>query len=143
MVGKKMRQSDRRARGSNIYRGLKDLKEGDTPERVRNPGGGRKKLSEQHPALLHALEELIAPATRGDPESPLKWTCKSVRNLEEGLKESGHAISYRTVATMLHQLEYSLQSNRKTSEGKKDHPDRDEQFQCAFRSKVNTRIGPT
>jgi len=112
-----------------IYRGLNDLAEGHTSERVRNPGGGRKKLSEQNPELLQALEGLIAPATRGDPESPLKWTCKSVRNLEQGLKESGHAISYRTVATILHQLEYSLQSNRKTSEGKKDHPDRDEQFQ--------------
>jgi transposase len=112
-----------------IYRGLNDLAEGHTSERVRNTGGGRKKLSEQNPELLQALEGLIAPATPGDPESPLKWTCKSVRNLEQGLKESGHAISYRTVATILHQLEYSLQSNRKTSEGKKDHPDRDEQFQ--------------
>ena len=112
-----------------IYRGLKDLQEGHTSERVRKPGGGRKKLSEQNPGLLQALEELIAPTTRGDPESPLKWTCKSVRNLENALKESGHAISYRTVANILHQLEYSLQSNRKTSEGKENHPDRDEQFQ--------------
>jgi transposase len=112
-----------------LYRGLKDLQEGHTSERVRNPGGGRKKLSAQNPTLLQALEELIDPATRGDPASLLKWTCKSVRNLEEALRERGYPVSYRTVANMLHQLDYSLQSNRKTAEGKKDHPDRDEQFQ--------------
>jgi transposase len=112
-----------------VYRGLKDLEKGQASERVREPGGGRKKLSDLNPTLLQALEALIDPATRGDPESPLKWTCKSVRNLEDGLKETGYSVSYRTVANILHQLGYSLQANRKTSEGKKDHPDRDEQFQ--------------
>jgi transposase len=110
-----------------IYRGLEDLESGNVSERVRNPGGGRKKVTE-NPQLLRALEALIDPHTRGDPESPLRWTCKSVRKLELGLKRSGYKISYKTVANILHELEYSLQSNRKTSEGKKNHPDRDQQF---------------
>jgi hypothetical protein len=112
-----------------IYRGLEDLKTGDRSERVRNPGGGRKRLTQHNPKLIKVLEELIDPVTRGDPESPLRWTCKSVRKLEEGLRRAGHAASYKTVANILHELEYNLQGNRKSSEGKKDHPDRDEQFQ--------------
>ena len=70
-----------------VYRGLKDLGKGNTSERVREAGGGRKKIGDQNPELLQALEELIDPATRGDPESPLRWTCKSVRNLEDALKQ--------------------------------------------------------
>jgi hypothetical protein len=75
-----------------------------------------------------ALEKLIDPSTRGDPESPLRWTCKSIRILESELNQMGHEISYPSVAAILHELEYSLQANRKTSEGK-DHPDRNEQFE--------------
>jgi hypothetical protein len=96
--------------------------------RVRNPGGGRKRISEVHPDLLAALEDLIEPSTRGDPESSLRWTCKSVRILALELEKQGFSVSYPTVASILHEQEYSLQANRKTSEGKADHPDRDLQF---------------
>lgn len=112
-----------------IYNGLDDLESKNITDRVRAVGGGRKKLTEKNPELVKALEELIDPVTMGDPESLLRWTCKSVRRLEAGLKSEGHEASYRTVANILHELEYNLQSNRKTSEGKKNHPDRDEQFQ--------------
>ena len=112
-----------------IYRGLKDIKDQRDLDRVRKAGGGRKKLTDKDTELVKTIEELIDPVTRGDPESPLRWTCKSVRNLAENLNESGHSIGRQTVANVLHELDYSLQSNRKTSEWKKDHPDRDEQFQ--------------
>jgi len=115
-----------------LYRGLKDLEEADDKKvdisRVRGPGGGRKKVSDEQPELLVALEELIEPSTRGDPESPLRWTCKSVRTLALDLNKQGFVVSYPTIASMLHDQEYSLQANRKTSEGKEDHPDRDQQF---------------
>ncbi len=111
-----------------IYRGLGDLQSRKGLDRIRRAGGGRKRLSEHHPRLLEALEELIDPVTRGDPQSALRWTCKSVRNLAESLAEQGYALSHQTVANILHQLDYSLQANRKTAEGKKDHPDRDQQF---------------
>ena len=115
-----------------LYRGLKDLEEADDKavdiSRVRGPGGGRKKMSDEQPELLVALEELIEPSTRGDPESPLRWTCKSVRTLALELNKQGYVVSYPTIASMLHDQEYSLQANRKTSEGKEDHPDRDQQF---------------
>jgi hypothetical protein len=77
--------------------------------------------------LQDDLERLIAPVTRGDPESPLRWTCKSVRKLAEELRRLGHATSHRMVAALLHDLGYSLQANRKTLEGT-SHPDRDAQF---------------
>jgi len=112
-----------------IYSGLDDLGNLTNIHRVRKPGGGRKKLVEKNAELIDVLEELVDPMTRGDPESPLKWTCKSVRNLAENLCKKGHLIGRQSVANILHDLDYSLQSNRKTSEGKKDHPDRDEQFQ--------------
>jgi transposase len=111
-----------------IYHGLADLAKGEVSDRVRRPGGGRKKLRVQSPRLLDEIEEILGEATRGDPESPLRWTSKSVRNVERRLVESGYSISYRTVARILNELEYSLQANRKTSEGMKDHPDRDQQF---------------
>jgi len=115
-----------------IYRGLHDLDETTGKKaditRVRNPGGGRKRISEVHPDLLAALEDLIEPSTRGDPESSLRWTCKSVRTLALELEKQGFSVSYPTVASILHEQEYSLQANRKTSEGKADHPDRDLQF---------------
>ncbi len=111
-----------------IYRGLKELGDHSDLDRVRKPGGGRKKIIEKNSDLLESLEKLIDPVTRGDPESPLRWTCKSVRKLSEQLNKEGYSISHQTVAKLLYELDYSLQANRKTSEGKKDHPDRDKQF---------------
>jgi transposase len=98
------------------------------PFRQRQPGGGRKPLTEADSTLLADLDQLIDPDTRGDPESPLRWTCKSTYHLAEALLEQGHRISQRTVYRLLVTLGYSLQSNRKTEEGA-DHPDRDAQFQ--------------
>src|SRR5919205_1704521 len=97
------------------------------PQRVRRPGGGRKRTGQTDRTLQDDLERLIDPVTRGDPESPLRWTCKSVRKLAEELRHRGHAVSHRLVATLLHDLGYSLQANRKTLEGA-SHPDRDAQF---------------
>ena len=111
-----------------IGRGLRDLKSGNTSDRVRDPGGGRQKLTAKNPELLKALKELIDPVTRGDPESPLKWTSKSLRKIEDALRLAKHQVTYQTIGNILHELEYSLQANRKTEEGKKDHPDRDQQF---------------
>ena len=96
--------------------------------RQRRPGGGRKRLVEKDAGLLDVLEALVEPMTRGDPESPLRWTCKSTTQLAEELSSQGHAVSQRTVCTLLEQLEYSLQANRKTQEGGK-HPDRNAQFE--------------
>lgn len=102
--------------------------------RVRRPGGGRKKAIDKDPALKHALEELLESTTRGDPEAPLRWTCKSVRNLTAELNQQGHSVSHQVVADLLHELGYSLQANRKTTEGT-NHPDRNAQFEH-----VNTRV---
>jgi len=97
------------------------------PGRVRRPGGGRKRIAETDPEALVDLERLVEPTTRGDPESPLRWTCKSVRKLAAELRERGHRVSYQWVAEGLRGLRYSLQGNRKTREGG-DDPDRDAQF---------------
>jgi transposase len=94
---------------------------------VRIKGGGRKTVTEHNPDIKQILENIIEPDTRGDPESPLRWTCKSVRNIAELLEQQGYDVSHQTVAALLHDLKYSLQGNRKTKEGK-DHPDRDVQF---------------
>jgi transposase len=99
-----------------------------SPARSRRPGGGRKKVTELDATLLSDLERLVDPVTRGEPESPLRWTCKSVRRLAEALKQKGHRTSYRMVARLLKQLGYSLQANRKTQEGA-SHPDRNAQFE--------------
>lgn len=98
------------------------------PERLRRPGGGRQALVEQAPNLLKALEALVDPVTRGDPMSPLRWTCKSAVRLATELHNQGYQVSERSINRLLHRLGYSLQSNRKTVEGKQ-HPDRDAQFQ--------------
>ena len=95
--------------------------------RVRRPGGGRPPLTRTDPGLLAALESLIEPTTRGDPESPLRWTCKSTRRLAEELTRTGHPVGRMTVASLLHEAGYSLQADRKTREGS-SHPDRDAQF---------------
>jgi hypothetical protein len=112
-----------------ISRGLQDLETEKKlePDRIRRPGGGRKKQVEENPALRKDLEQLISPYTRGDPESPLRWTCKSVRKLAGELNRKGHQVSHSSVASLLRDMNYSLQANRKTREGKQ-HPDRDAQF---------------
>lgn len=115
--------------------GLREIK-GDSDQsapdsatlRVRRPGGGRKQAAAHDHSLLADLEALVDPETRGDPQSPLRWTCKSTRKLAEGLKQQGHSVGYRTVAALLGQLGYSLPSNRKTKEGA-SHPDRNAQFE--------------
>jgi hypothetical protein len=96
--------------------------------RIRRPGAGRKSCAENDPQLLVALDQLIDPYTRGDPQSPLRWTCKSTRNLANELTRQGHPVSPRTVAVLLREAGYSLQANRKTHEGCSEHPDRDKQF---------------
>ncbi len=95
--------------------------------RIRRPGGGRKRTVDRDPTLRRDLEALIEPVSLGDPESPLRWTTKSVRRLAAELGRTGHRVSYRIVAELLHELGYSLQANRKTLAGT-DHPDRDAQF---------------
>lgn len=97
-------------------------------QRVRRPGGGRKPLSRQDPTLLTDLEALVEPLTRGDPQSPLRWTCKSTYKLAAELQAMGHRVGPSTVAHLLRQLKYSLQANRKTKEGT-IHPDRNAQFE--------------
>ena len=101
------------------------LKQGS---RVRRPGGGRKSLIDRDPSLEQDLELLVEPLTRGDPESPLRWTCKSTRKLAEELNRQGHRVGDRKVANLLHGLHYSLQANAKTREGS-FHPDRNAQFE--------------
>jgi Rhodopirellula transposase DDE domain len=111
-----------------IHKGLEELQESPLPaERVRRAGGGRKKVRDLDPSLVKALERLIDPVTRGDPMSPLRWTCKSTRNLADTLATLGYTISHATVAELLHHLDYTLQGTAKTQEGKQ-HPDRDAQF---------------
>jgi transposase len=104
------------------------------PGRIRRPGGGRKRTVDQDPTLVTDLEQLIEPTTRGDPQSPLRWTCKSVRRLAAELTRQGHRTSHRMVAAQLQQLGYSLQANRKTIEGTR-HPDRNAQFEH-----INARV---
>jgi hypothetical protein len=109
--------------------GIKELDAGPAEGvRIRRSGGGRKRTSDTDPTLLGDLEGLVEPVTRGDPESPLRWTCKSVRKLAEELQRIGHRVSRQLVAELLHDLGYSLQANRKTLEGA-SHPDRDAQFE--------------
>ena len=115
-----------------ITRGLSELAGGaeevSLPRgRQRLPGAGRKRLTEQDPTLLRDLEALVEPTTRGDPQSGLRWTCKSLRKLSSELERQGHQVSARKVGELLHEQGYSLQANRKTEEGS-DHPDRDAQF---------------
>ena len=114
---------------NTIRGGLRELESGQrlAPGRVRRPGGGRRRLTETDPTLLADLERLVDPDSRGDPEQPLRWTAKSVRNLAESMREMGHQISFRTIARLLRDLGYSLQANAKTREGAQ-HPDRDAQF---------------
>jgi len=109
---------------STIGRGLKELAQDEPSERVRRPGAGRKPAIRKDPTLLADLEALVEPTTRGDPASPLRWTCKSVRRLAQALQAQGHQVSRTLVAELLNAAGYSLQANRKTKEGD-SHPDRD------------------
>jgi transposase len=123
------------ARGS-IKQGLKELLPSqraatlgnDSSRRVRRIGGGRKASVKDDAQLLAALESLVEPLTRGDPESPLRWTCKSLRQLESELRSQGYVVSHTSIGDLLKKLGYSLQGNRKTLEGG-DHPDRNAQFE--------------
>lgn len=123
-------------RSKRISEGQRDLDEIEsTPptekpraQRVRRPGAGRKSLTERDPQLIEHLESLVDPVTRGDPESPLRWTSKSTEKLATELRAMGHQVSPRTVSSLLHDLEYSLQANKKTTEGTQ-HPDRNAQFE--------------
>jgi hypothetical protein len=111
-----------------IHTGLHDLDQPDSPAaRVRRPGGGRKAAPTHDPTLRADLEALVDPDTRGDPMSPLRWTCKSTRQLATALAERGHRVSHQTVAALLRAADYSLQAPVKTLEGAQ-HPDRDAQF---------------
>jgi transposase len=110
----------------NEIDGDKDKKAGI--KKIRRPGGGRKLLIEKEPSLLENLEKLVEPVTRGDPESPLRWTCKSTRKLADELNKQGYKVGDRKVAQLLHELNYSLQANRKVKEIT-SHPDRNAQFE--------------
>jgi len=122
--------------GKRIRYGMRDLTtmrrspptESPREQRVRRPGAGRKPLTETDPTLVPDLESLVEPTTRGDPESPLRWTCKSVRRLAEELCSMGHQVGAQKVSELLHELRYSLQGTRKTREGS-SHPDRNAQFE--------------
>ena len=123
---------------STIGRGLAELRGTATDAiargRTRRPGGGRKKLTDTDTTLLADLQGLVEPATRGDPQAPLLWTSRSLRNLTTALQAMGHRVCHNVVANLLRQLEYSLQSNRKTREGT-NNPDRDAQF-----DHINTQV---
>ena len=119
-----------------IAKGMREIEDGTAvpPGRIRRPGAGRKKIVAHDPRLPAALDRLIEPETRGDPESPLRWICKSTRTLAAQLTRQKHPISYVKVAQLLREQGYSLQSTRKTQEGE-DHPDRDAQFRH-----INSRV---
>ncbi len=113
---------------TTIHSGLKELQRGaEASGTVRRPGGGRYRIVDHSPRIVKELERLVDPVTRGDPRSPLRWTCKSTRQLAAALTRNGYPVSHPTVADLLHELGYSLQANAKTLEGA-SHPDRDEQF---------------
>jgi len=112
-----------------ISKGIRELDaEPLPPGRIRRAGAGRPRLVTLDPGLPRALEALVEPLARGDPESPLRWTCKSTRTLATELRAQDHPVSHEKVAQLLRGLDYSLQGNRKTQEGR-DHPDRDAQFE--------------
>ncbi|MCK4277044.1 MAG: ISAzo13 family transposase, partial [Phycisphaerae bacterium] len=115
---------------NTIVRGMREMTQANPLHvgRLRAPGGGRKAKAVLDPGLVRALERLVEPVSRGDPESPLRWTCKSTRRLAKELAGQGYQVSHRLVAALLHELGYSLQGNRKTKEGT-NHPDRNAQFE--------------
>jgi hypothetical protein len=126
---------------NTVYRGMGELdrKEFLPPDRVRRPGGGRKKATALNPGLSRALDRLVEPLSRGDPGSPLRWTVKSTRRLAAELKAQGYSVSHTLVAWLLSDQGYRLQANRKTKEGT-GHPDRNAQFEHINR-KVQAQMG--
>jgi len=114
---------------TTIYQGIKEIQHDSLlgKQGVRTRGGGRKNLKSIQPDLVKNLNALVEPTSRGDPESPLRWTCKSTRKLANELNAKGYHVSHMTVATLLQELDYSLQANKKTLEGSQ-HEDRDAQF---------------
>jgi transposase len=126
-----------------IRRGVRELRVGKGTEagRIRQVGGGRKRLTEQDPTVVQDLERLVEPVTRGDPESPLLWTSKSTYHLSEALQEQGHQISQRSVYNLLRASGYTLQANRKRDEGA-SHPDRNAQFDYIYQ-KVRSFLART
>ena len=118
-----------------IRNGIRELDDPGLPPPThqRRSGGGRKRREFELPQLSAALQSLVDSSTRGDPMSPLRWTCKSTRNLAEELSRDGFSVSANTVGRLLQECGYSLQANRKTIEGKQ-HPDRDEQFRHISRA---------
>jgi len=125
-----------------VRNGIAEIREGDVllPGYQRKVGGGRKPLEHSQTDLINAIERLIEPTERGDPQSPLRWTCKSLANLETEMKQQGFQVGRTKIRKVLKQLGYSLQGNRKTREGK-DHPDRDVQFRHIHRRVSACRRG--
>jgi transposase len=121
---------------TTILRGLREIRSAGerVAGRVRRPGGGRKPVTVLEPALVAALDRLVEPTSRGDPQSPLRWTCKSTRRLAEELQAQGYSVSHTVVAALLKDQGYSLQGNRKNREGR-NHPDRNAQFEF-----INRRV---
>ncbi len=115
---------------TTVARGMRDAEDREVldPARIRKTGGGRKRKTELDPTLASALERLVDPVSRGDPESPLRWTCKSTRLLSKELKRQGYEVSHKLVGDLLYEQGYRLQSNRKTKEGAQN-PDRNAQFE--------------
>ena len=122
---------------ATIIKGMSELRQGARlpPGRQRRPGGGRKRFAEHHPDFTEELDRLVEPTSRGDPESPLRWTCKSTRTLAAELSSRHAPVSHETVAKALRSANYSLQGNRKSREGNQ-HEDRDAQFQH-----INATVG--
>ena len=114
---------------ATIRKGVSELRDNieTPPGRIRRPGAGRKKAEKKAPNILRELEELVEPHTRGDPESPLRWTCKSTHKLAEELRARGHQVTAPVIGRMLHEMDYCLQANQKKREGL-SHPDRNAQF---------------
>lgn len=122
---------------STIHRGIEEVQnESNDSRRVRKPGAGRKKAVDRQHNLVETLENLVDPSSRGDPESSLRWTSKSTRKLTQELKKKGYQVCHRTTASLLHELGYSLQANKKTLEGS-SHADRDPQFRYINQSVVD------
>lgn len=113
---------------NTITKGIREIGRGDEDaSRIRSKGSGRKKLTIKYPDIESCIEDIIEPDACGDPESPLRWTCKSVRNISDFLGKKGYSVSRQSVARILRAMEYRLQGNRKAKEGI-DHPDRNKQF---------------
>lgn len=115
---------------NTVHKGILELQSDDPlpSHRQRKGGSGRKPLEDHQPDLIAAIDALVEPTERGDPQSPLRWTCKSLRNLQESLRERGYEVGRTKIGSILRSLGYSLQGNRKTREGA-DYPDRNAQFE--------------